>query len=124
MGEAAPVAVKLSGLEVTVYPVIADPPVVTGGVNVIMAWPLPAVAVPITGAVGATAFTLKLCVTVGAGVKAALPAWSALTLQVPIVRKANVPPVVMLQTLGVVDVNATTRLDEAVAGKAGVVPKF
>jgi len=46
------VPVKLPGLEVTVYPVIAEPPLLTGAVNVIEAWAFPAVAVPIVGAPG------------------------------------------------------------------------
>jgi len=41
-----------SGIEVTVYPVIAEPPSLAGAVNVTVAWALPAVAVPIVGAPG------------------------------------------------------------------------
>jgi hypothetical protein len=36
------VAVKPLGLEVTVYPVIEDPPLLTGAVKVIVAWAFPA----------------------------------------------------------------------------------
>jgi hypothetical protein len=39
-------------LDVTVYEVIADPPLLPGALNVIVAWPLPAVAVPIVGVPG------------------------------------------------------------------------
>jgi len=46
------VPVKLPGLDVTVYPVIAEPPLLVGAVNVIEAWAFPAVAVPIVGAPG------------------------------------------------------------------------
>ena len=52
IGLAAPVAVLLPGLEVTVYPVIAEPPLLAGAVNVTVAWAFPAVAVPIVGAPG------------------------------------------------------------------------
>jgi hypothetical protein len=43
-GEAPPVAVKPPGLDVTVYEVIAEPPSLTGGVNVIVASPFPRTA--------------------------------------------------------------------------------
>jgi hypothetical protein len=42
----------LLGLEVTVYPVIAEPPLLTGAENVTVAWATPAVAVPIIGGPG------------------------------------------------------------------------
>ena len=51
-GLAAPVPVILPGLEVTVYPVIAEPPSLTGAENITDAWAFPAVAVPIVGAPG------------------------------------------------------------------------
>ena len=44
--------VILPGFEVTVYHVIAEPPLLTGAVNVTAAWAFPAVAVPIVGAPG------------------------------------------------------------------------
>ena len=37
IGLAVPVAVKPPGLEVTLYPVIAEPPLLTGAVNAIVA---------------------------------------------------------------------------------------
>jgi hypothetical protein len=53
IGEDAPVPVIDPGLEVAVYPVIADPPSSVGAVKVILASRLiPAVAVPIVGAPG------------------------------------------------------------------------
>jgi hypothetical protein len=55
IGEAPPVAVIPPGLDVTVYKVIAELPLFTGGVNVTVAWPFPAVAVPIVGAPGTPA---------------------------------------------------------------------
>src|ERR1043166_2324601 len=85
--------------------------------------PLPGVAVPITGAPGSAAFTANVRETVGAARKLALPAWSALIVQLPAVRKASTPPVVIVQTAGVDDVKDTVRADEAVAVRVGVVPK-
>ena len=52
IGLDVPVPVKLPGFEVTVYPVITDPPLLAGAVNVTEAWALPFVAVPIVGAPG------------------------------------------------------------------------
>jgi hypothetical protein len=52
IGLAVPVPVNPPGLEVTVYPVIAEPPLLTGAVNVTVACAFPAVAVPIVGAPG------------------------------------------------------------------------
>ncbi len=51
-GEFAPVAVKLPGEDVTVYPVMAPPPLEAGGVNATLAWPFPAVATGLVGAPG------------------------------------------------------------------------
>lgn len=51
----APVAVLPSGLEVTVYKVIALPPFDAGAVKLTVAWPLPLVAVPIVGTPGIVA---------------------------------------------------------------------
>jgi hypothetical protein len=55
MGLDAPVAVKLPGLEVTVYEVIALPPFEAGGVKLTVACWLPAVAVTAVGAPGTVA---------------------------------------------------------------------
>jgi hypothetical protein len=52
IGLVEPVPVILPGFEVTVYPVIADPPLLAGAVNATIACALPAVAVPIVGAPG------------------------------------------------------------------------
>jgi hypothetical protein len=52
IGLAEPMAVKPPGLEVTVYPVIAEPPLLPGDVNVTVALAFPAVAVPIIGGPG------------------------------------------------------------------------
>jgi hypothetical protein len=52
IGLAEPVPVKPPGSEVTVYPVIAEPPSLAGAVNVTVACAFPAVADPIVGAPG------------------------------------------------------------------------
>jgi hypothetical protein len=52
MGLAGPVFEKPPGLEVTVYPVIGEPPLLAGAVNVTVACAFPFVAVPIVGAPG------------------------------------------------------------------------
>ena len=67
-GLVVPVAVKLPGLEVTVYPVMAEPPLLAGAVKVMEAWAFPAVAVPMVGApgtvAGVTEFEAELAVPV------------------------------------------------------------
>ena len=45
---------------------IADPPVLVGAVNATVACVSPEVAMPMVGALGTTAFTLKVLLTVGA----------------------------------------------------------
>ena len=45
-------------------------------------------------------------------------------MQVPAVTKVSAPPVVMVQTPVVVEVNVGVRPEEAVAVSVGVVPKF
>jgi hypothetical protein len=52
IGLAAPEAEPPAGFEVTVYPVIADPPLLAGAENVTEACAFPFVAVPIVGALG------------------------------------------------------------------------
>ena len=74
------------------------------------------------GALGATALTAKVWLTRAAAVNAALPAWSALIVQVPAETKVNAPPVVIVQTPVVAEVNATARPELAVAVSVGVVP--
>jgi hypothetical protein len=100
------------------------PPVKAGAENVIDAWVLPPVAVPIVGAPGTTALTVKDWLTCGAALKLEFPAWFALIVQVPTVTKASKPPVVIVQTPVVEDVKVGVRLDVAVAVRVGVVPKF
>ncbi len=52
IGDAEPVPVKLPGVEVTVYEVMAEPPFEAGAVNATLACPLPAVAETAVGAPG------------------------------------------------------------------------
>ena len=52
MGEDAAVPVNPPGLDVAVYPVMAEPPLFVGAVNATEAEDTPAVAVPIVGAPG------------------------------------------------------------------------
>jgi hypothetical protein len=52
IGDVPPVAVNPPTFEFTTYPVIAEPPVFDGAVNVIVALPLLAVAVTFVGAFG------------------------------------------------------------------------
>src|SRR5690606_27743408 len=94
-----------------------------GAVNVTVASSSPAVAVPIVGAPGNTAFTVNVCVTSSAGRKPALPSSFALIVQSPALRNVNAPPVVIVQTLGVDELNTTASPDGAVAVSVGVVPK-
>ena len=71
-------------------------------------------------AVGAT---LKELDTVVAAAKVPLPAWLALTLQVPTETSVSVVPLT-LQTLAVVEANDTGRPDVALAASAGgAVPR-
>ena len=62
IGDVPPVAVNPPVLDVTVYEVIAEPPFEDGAENVIVASPLPRVAVPIVGASGTVAGTTELVV--------------------------------------------------------------
>ncbi len=58
-GDDPPVAVNPPTDEVTVYEVIAEPPLLLGAKNVIVASPLPRVAVPMVGAPGTVAGTTE-----------------------------------------------------------------
>ncbi len=73
IGELAPVPVKPPGFAVTVYPLIAAPPVFAGAVKVTLASVLPAVAVPMTGAAGTTALTVKVRLICSAAFQALSP---------------------------------------------------
>ena len=60
IGDSPPDAVNPPVFEVTVYDVIVALPSLPGGLNVIVAWPFPAVAVPIVGAPGTVAGEIEL----------------------------------------------------------------
>jgi hypothetical protein len=64
-GEEPPVAVNPPVLDVTVYEVMAEPPLLPGALNVIVAWPFPAVALTPVGALGTFAGTIELLVPEG-----------------------------------------------------------
>ena len=102
---------------------MAEPPVLAGGLKVTEAWPLPAVAAPMVGAAGTTALTLKVRLTVCAAAKLALPAWSAFMVQLPTVTKVKAPPDVIVHTPVVEEVKVTVALEVAVAVNVGLVPK-
>jgi hypothetical protein len=102
---------------------MAEPPVLAGGLKVTEAWPVPAVAVPMVGAAGTTALTLKVWLTVCAAAKLGFPAWSALIVQFPAVTKGKAPPDVIVHTPVVEEVKVTAALDVAVAVNVGLVPK-
>ena len=97
IGEAPPEAVKPPGLDVTVYEVIAEPPLLTGGVKVTVASPLPRVAVPIVGASGTVAGTTELLVPDEELVPTAFVAVTVKVYVVPLVNpvtvKGEAPPV-------------------------------
>ena len=75
------------------------------------------------GAPGNAALTVKVWLTCGAAAYVALPAWFAWIVQLPTVTKVSAPPLVMVQTAVVADVNATVRPELVVALSVGVVPK-
>lgn len=81
-------------------------------------------AVPMVGAPGTTAFTVKVWATVGAAFQATLPLWSASIVQLPAVTKVSAPPLVIVHTPVVDDENVGVSVDVAVADSVGVVPKF
>ncbi len=84
-------------LDVTVYDVIAEPPLLTGAENVTTASPFPAVAVPIVGASGVVAGTTALDTAEAVLVPTAFVAVTVNVYVVPLVRPVTVigedPPV-------------------------------
>jgi hypothetical protein len=119
-----PEAVRPPVFDVTVYEVIDAPPVDAGAVNATEVCPLLAVAVPIVGAPGTTAETVKDLLTRVAELKVPSPTWSALMVHVPTVTNASTPPAVIVHTPEVDEVKATVRLESEVALSDGVVPKL
>jgi hypothetical protein len=80
--------------------------------------------VPMLGAPATTALTVKLWLTCAAGKYTPLPASSALIVQVPVVTKAKVPPLVMVHTPAVDEVNTGAKPESDVAVRVGVAPKL
>ncbi|MFN8902369.1 MAG: hypothetical protein ACK5VV_09950 [Lysobacteraceae bacterium] len=60
----------------------------------------------------------------GAGLKLALPAWSAWMVQVPAATKVKVPLAVIVHTPAVPELKPTARPESDVAVIVGVVPKL
>ena len=83
--------------EVTVYPVIAEPPLLTGAVKLTVAWPLPATALTPVGAPGTLLGTTELDVPDAAPVPTAFVAVTVKVYAVPFVKPVTVigelPPV-------------------------------
>jgi hypothetical protein len=100
IGESLPLAVIPPGLEVTVYPVIAEPPVEAGAVNVTVASPLPRTAETLVGAPGVVAGTTELLVPEEILVPFAFVAVTVKVYVVPLVRPVIVigdePPVAVI----------------------------
>jgi hypothetical protein len=124
IGLAAPVPVRPPGFDTTVYPVTVAPPLLAGAVNETVACVSPAVAVPMVGAPGTTGFTVNDRDTCVAARYLPLPAWSALIVQVPAVTNVSAPPLVIVHTPVVDEVNVTVSPELAVAVSVGAVPKF
>ena len=114
MGELTPLAVIAPGLQVAVNPVIALPPLLAGGANEMDALELPAVTLPMIGAPGALADTVKLCATGTAALKSILPNWLAVMVQLPTVITVTTAPET-LQTAGVMEVYVRGSADDAEA---------
>jgi hypothetical protein len=97
IGDDPPVAVNPPGLDVTVYEVIAEPPLLTGGVKATIACPSPRVAVPIVGASGTVGGTTELLVEEAILVPIAFVAVTVNVYVVPFVNPVTVigdePPV-------------------------------
>ncbi len=77
-------------LEVTVYFVIDAPPLLLGGLKVIVAWPFPAVTVPMVGASGTVAGITELLVPDEVLVPIALLAVTVKVYVVPLVSPVTV----------------------------------
>ena len=76
---------------------------------------------PVKAMVCAAAATTNDCCTAAAAATVALPAWLAVTVQVPAATRVNALPLTV-QTKGVVEAKDTARPDEAVADKGKAAP--
>ena len=103
---------------------ILVPPLLDGAVKLTEASVLPPVAVPMVGALGATALTVKLREIMVAAFQALSPVWLASMEHRPDLRKLKAPPAPMVHTLGVLELKVTGNPEVAVADSVGVVPKL
>jgi hypothetical protein len=105
IGDDPPVPVNPPGLEVTVYEVIDEPPLLPGAEKMIVASPLPRVAVPIVGASGTVAGTIELLDADADPVPTALVAVTVNVYVVPFVRPVTIsgdePPVAVWPPLDI-----------------------
>jgi hypothetical protein len=92
IGEPLLVPVKPPVFEETVYEVIADPPLLAGAVNVIVACPLPAVALTPVGVPGVVAGVTALLAVEDALVPFAFVAVTVNVYAVPFVRPVTIIP--------------------------------
>ena len=112
-GDVVPVMLPFGvPVQVAVKSRIALPPLLAGAVNATVAVLLPGVPAPMVGAAGALAVIVKLCTTCGAALKSTLPAWLALIVQVPPVRKVTTPAAVVVHTAAVAGVNVSGSADD------------
>ena len=118
IGDEPPVALNPPVLEVTVYPVIAEPPFETGAVNVIVACPFPDVAEPMVGAPGTVAGVTEFEADEGVLVPMLLVAVTVNVYAVPLVR-----PVITVEVAAVVVLNPPT-LDDTVYEVIALPPLF
>ena len=97
IGDEPPVAVKFPTLELTVYPVMVEPPLLLGALNVIVACPFPATALTPVGAFGTVAGVTELLDADAVLVPTAFVAVTVKVYVVPLVRPVTIngeePPV-------------------------------
>lgn len=103
---------------------MAEPPLLAGAVNVMVACVLPAVAVPMVGAPGTMALMANVWDTVVAAFHTLSPVWAATIVQLPAETRVNAPLPVMVQMPGVVELKLTGRPEVADAVRERDVPKF
>ena len=123
-GDVVPVALTppapaVPTVQVAVKSRMTLPPLLGGAVKAMAALPLPAVLVLIAGVPGTAAVMLKLWVTVAAALKSILPDWLATMVQEPMVRKLTPDPLTV-HTVGVVEVKATAKAEDALAARVSV----
>lgn len=80
---------------------MASPPAKLGAVKLRLTCALPGLTLSSVGAAAGTAWMAKLCGTGVAAANAALPAWRASMVQVPVLVEVSSPTGVMVHTVGV-----------------------